>query len=299
MQNKYRILRVLESILGRQTVYRVGRFLYFGARRELLNDPAINGEYALQTWILESLANRSGDEPLQVLDVGANLGRWSDALMKNANATALSPPGIILHAFEPAPDQFAAMARRFTDLIAARQVFVLRMAVGAEIGTVPFVVTGAETGNSAIRCKASKVEGDEIEVPVTTIDEYAKAADISEIALLKIDTEGNDFNVILGAKSMLEQGRIQVLQFEYNWRWIDFGHCLKSVFRFIHDSDYSLGLLTRSSIEIFDTWHPELDRYIEANYVLVRRDFLCDLPHAIIEHDRCNARRELQINVPE
>ena len=33
-----------------------------------------------------------------------------------------------------------------------------------------------------------------------------------------LDTEGNDFNVILGCQEMFENEKIVALQFEYNWR---------------------------------------------------------------------------------
>jgi len=102
---------------------------------------------------------------------------------------------------------------------------------------------------------------------------------MKDIALVKVDTEGNDFNVIHSGVALLRQGRIMVLQFEYNWRWIGFGHCLKQVFAEIEGTSYEIGRLVQSRIEVHAVWHPELERYFETNYVLVRRDVLALLPH--------------------
>lgn len=57
---------------------------------------------------------------------------------------------------------------------------------------------------------------DYIEVKASTIDKYCKDNGIEHIDLLKIDAEGNDFNVIKGAKKMLPN--IKYIQFE---DWVD------------------------------------------------------------------------------
>jgi FkbM family methyltransferase len=50
---------------------------------------------------------------------------------------------------------------------------------------------------------------------IDTVDEYCKAKGIQEIDFLKIDTEGYDFRILLGAKDMLEKNAIKYIQFEY------------------------------------------------------------------------------------
>jgi FkbM family methyltransferase len=56
-------------------------------------------------------------------------------------------------------------------------------------------------------------EGDEFDI--STIDEYCKEHSIDSIDFVKIDTEGYDYRVLLGAKDMLKQDRIKCIQFEY------------------------------------------------------------------------------------
>jgi len=56
-------------------------------------------------------------------------------------------------------------------------------------------------------------EGDEFDI--STIDEYCKEHSIDFIDFVKIDTEGYDYRVLLGAKDMLKQDRIKFIQFEY------------------------------------------------------------------------------------
>ena len=50
---------------------------------------------------------------------------------------------------------------------------------------------------------------------LNTVDEYCREKGISKIDFLKIDAEGFDYKVLVGAKQMLEQNLIKYIQFEY------------------------------------------------------------------------------------
>ncbi len=299
MNRRLRIYGWLEAILGRERLCRLGRFLYFGARRELLNDPVCNGEYALHDWIIAGLqgakSEGESEEPtIHFLDVGANLGEWTGAL-----AQSIERHGLVgntkIHAFEPAPAQGDAICSKFSSQVEDQAIVLCRKAVGASEGSVSFIVTGPQAGNNSIATENSPIEGETLSVPLTTVDDYAEEAKLDAIALLKVDTEGNDFNVIQGASRMLDEGRIGVLQFEYNWRWIDFGHWLKSAFDLAKaKSDYEFGLLTNDGIELQGEWHHEMERYIETNYVIVRRDLIDSLPCTWMRYDASNVSVPLQ-----
>jgi len=55
-----------------------------------------------------------------------------------------------------------------------------------------------------------------IEFKSTTLDEFCETNKIDFIDLLKIDTEGHEWDVLLGARRMLSERRIQFIQFEFN-----------------------------------------------------------------------------------
>jgi hypothetical protein len=50
-----------------------------------------------------------------------------------------------------------------------------------------------------------------IKVPVTTVDDYSAQGSIEHIHLLKIDTQGFDFEVIKGADRMLTERRVDLV----------------------------------------------------------------------------------------
>jgi FkbM family methyltransferase len=56
-------------------------------------------------------------------------------------------------------------------------------------------------------------DGDEFDI--STVDTYCKEHNIGCIDFIKIDTEGYDYKVLLGAKDLLESTKIKHIQFEY------------------------------------------------------------------------------------
>lgn len=118
-------------------------------------------------------------------------------------------------------------------------------------------------------------EGTEAElVQAVSLDDYMRQQGVESVDFIKSDAEGHDIHVMFGAEQTLRNGRVAIWQFEYNHRWIDSRHYLKDVFEYIADKPYLIGKLHRTGIEVFEAWHPELERFFESNYVLIRRD--CD-----------------------
>ena len=115
------------------------------------------------------------------------------------------------------------------------------------------------------------------EVEIRTLDSLLPELGINNVDFVKVDTEGNDLNVLSGAVETLRAGKIGAIQFEYNFLWLHNRFSLYQVFRFIEGLDYRFGKVVPDGIELYDQWHLELDRYIMTNCVLVR----CDLCAAL------------------
>ena len=90
---------------------------------------------------------------------------------------------------------------------------------------------------------------------------------------MKIDTEGNDFQCaarrtrhapkwIRGSHPV----RVQ-LQVDRRQRY------LRDVFDLTADLKYGVGKVLPWGVEVYDAWHPEMERYFESNYLLVRDGF--------------------------
>jgi FkbM family methyltransferase len=66
------------------------------------------------------------------------------------------------------------------------------------------------------------------EVDVKTLDEVLLQFEVDNIYFLKIDVEGNEFNVMRGASNLLARGAINFMQFE-------FGNAAKAARVYLHD----------------------------------------------------------------
>lgn len=242
----------------RSLIWRLGRKLYCAARRDLNNDPRINGEY----WLLDQVL-RSPRSPLTIFDIGANKGEWT---RRAASLLREAKGGGNIHAFEPTESTFQYLHSAFDHDALVR---THKLALSNETGEREFFVVGQLEGRNSLY----QSEGSHSEIiRVTSLDQFVVAENIDKIFLVKSDTEGNDFQVLQGAERALGDGKIEIWQFEYNHRWIYGRAFLKDVFDFIADKPYVLGKLFDGGIEAYDRWHPELDRFFECNYVLVRRE---------------------------
>ncbi|MEM9060195.1 MAG: FkbM family methyltransferase [Pseudomonadota bacterium] len=277
---------MLERVFGRGLLWRVGRWLYCGARREFTSNLAANGEYALQERVAAHLA-KSDRQPV-ILDIGANLGGWSRPFGEALRAAGAKEAHLV--AFEPGPGQRERLGVNLQGAPGFGQIDILPYAVAAENGTAEFVLTGESTGNSGLMPSGGRPSesADIVEVETRTLDSLMSDLGLAEVDFVKVDTEGNDPNVLTGAKETLASGRIGCLQFEYNYLWLHNRFSLLDIYKFVDGLDYRVGKVAPHGIEIYDSWHFELDRYVMANFVLLRTDLVEALDARAFRFDPAN-----------
>lgn len=265
------MIALMNSPAMRSFFWRLGRRLYCWARREVSSGFETSGEH----WLLQSvLADADRNKSTILLDIGAHKGIWSE------NATSLlrrqNIPGHV-YAFEPASSTFLYLSEKFKG---SELVSMNRIALSDQSGEQEFFVVGELAGtNSLLRNDGATIE----DVHTLRLDDFLGMERIDHVLFVKSDTEGHDLSVLLGAVETLQKGRVDVWQFEYNHRWIGGRSFLKDVFDFIVDKPYLVGKLYGNGIEIYDKWHPELERFFESNYVLIRKgscfERLCSRVH--------------------
>ena len=267
----------LERVFGRVLMWRVGRWLYNGARRELPAGLDANGEYAIQERMTAYLAKQPDHVPV-IFDIGANLGAWARPFGEALQKAGVGHARLV--AFEPGPGQRERLEVNLSGMPGFTEVTVLPYAVGSEDGEGTFAITGAATGSSGLVTEAGNTSDVEtLKVEIRTLDGLLDEMGISQVDYVKVDTEGNDPNVLTGAVEALREGRIGAMQFEYNFLWLHNRFSLSQIFRFIEGMDYKLGKIVPDGVELYDSWHFELDRFIMANFILIRSD-LCDALNA-------------------
>ena len=86
----------------------------------------------------------------------------------------------------------------------------------------------------------------EINVQTQTLDNFCLSNKIENIDVLKIDTEGNDLNVLKGAKKLLSENKIKAIYTEISDTKINFKEKEKSTIDFLNNYNFDLRKIYRN-----------------------------------------------------
>lgn len=138
-----------------------------------------------------------------VFDVGARMEMDQSTVPNIFDYLELKPEATY-HLFEPNPEY----AKPLTKARDGRENVILNI-IG--LGDVDGYISYSNAHQAFSGGEAFNGIG-ELLLPVTTLDAYCTASKVPRIDLLKIDTEGYDYRVLLGAKDMLKN--IHYIQYE-------------------------------------------------------------------------------------
>lgn len=144
-----------------------------------------------------------------VVDVGAHVGLYAIISTSMVSTTGK------VYTFEPVP----WLAQRLEDnarLNSMTNIKAFNMAVGAKSGKSNLYLSkcGGDEWSSLYQWRLSGNRY--IEIPVITLDEFIANNNIKRIDLLKVDTEGSELDVLLGAQGALKDGVIKAILVEFN-----------------------------------------------------------------------------------
>ncbi len=206
----YKILASLHKKFARG-ISNIGfnKFLYALALKGIGVDNYENNEVSGENYLLKRILSKKVKPVL--IDVGGFHGEYSaDALAVN--------PSTISYLFEPNPSNFAVSVNN----LKSTSVNCLNLAVGAEKSVLSFYDRKQDSGSQhgtlvkGVIDQLHHSEVIELSVEVITLDDFITEYGIHRIDLLKIDTEGYEYPVLLGAKKALGAGIIECIQFEFN-----------------------------------------------------------------------------------
>lgn len=163
--------------------------------------------YFIKTFLQQQIKNT---QPI-LLDVGGNIGEYSLLLRKNF-------PNAQIYTFEPNPTTFRLLKDKIGE---ASQL--IQKGIGSDEGELELFFDANNpssvqaTSNREILDVIAKTETITSEkIQITTLDHFCEMQKIERIDLLKIDTEGFEYEALIGAKKLLENNQINCIQFEFN-----------------------------------------------------------------------------------
>lgn len=166
-------------------------------------------------------------EGMTVFDVGAHVGQLT--LMFSRLVTGAEGHGCV-HAFEAGRGAFSRLTNVCREA-GLRNVVLNHLALAEQEGQIRLNVYDDDhlawstqawrpLENYGINVRPVSIE----EPNASTVDLYCKKNDVTKIDLLKIDVEGAEFQVLMGARHMLESQRIACVAFEFGQTTFDMGN---------------------------------------------------------------------------
>lgn len=190
---------------------------------------------------LNALGQKYKNGPFVYFDVGAHVGTYTD---------------MVLERFSVYQGHLFDLSKTTLDFCIARHgnnknLKINNVALTDTIGEVEYRFypkTQMQNGISGV----GPYVGYEYELrtaPAVTGDHYCTENAIDRINLLKIDTEGYDLHVIRGFDRMLSEGRIDVIQFEYNIKSGETHSMLGDFYAYLEKRGYVIGVLRKDGVK--------------------------------------------------
>tara|TARA_Y100000591_G_scaffold316503_1_gene325173 strand:- start:652 stop:1365 length:714 start_codon:yes stop_codon:yes gene_type:complete len=160
--------------------------------------------------------------PITLVDVGAHFGETIMIFKKNFNIKKI-------YSFEASPINFKVLKKNFSDNLTNIEIF--NFGIGAYTSD-EFINQTVESSSSTInsinkdskyfkrKLKILKIKEEnlffkKIPIKIITLDNFIDNKKIDTIDILKIDTEGYEFNVLKGLKK--NHNKIKTIYFEHHY----------------------------------------------------------------------------------
>lgn len=200
-------------------------------------------------------------------DVGANAGDYCRLVKEVMGNTNLK-----IYAFEPSGYTFSLLVNNTSAL---QNIKLFNIGLGEKEETLSlfanYEASGATTlYKQALDNYASNKKLSE-QVTIKTLDEICLTESVNKIDFLKIDVEGHEFKILLGASKLLEAKRIKFIQFEFG----PFNVYSRTYFKDFWDllsADYTLYRIIKNGLFEISSYSENLEIFRTVNFLAELKD---------------------------
>lgn len=211
-----------------------------------------------------------------ILDIGSNVGVVSLLLLHD------NPEIGDIYSFEPLPVTFEKMKKNMALNSNPEKIHPFNIGMSNEIGSFDFYLPGADEAASmrpnmddyymreivnGVYTGRKKME--KIACQVSTIDDFVIQQSIKRVNLIKIDVEGNEYNVLLGGADVLSQYKPTVYVEMLRKHAARFGYHPNDIIAYMKSLGYGCFVLREGKLAQFDFMD---DNTLETNFFFVHKD---------------------------
>lgn len=178
-----------------------------------------------------------GRDRLRCVEVGANIGLWCEAFHDVFGHRIAS-----YRAYEPLPGNAQRFSRRALHHLPDSHIDLVQACVGDKAGEVVLNYNRAVTTLASVPVSYMKVgnavidNSQRLAVPQVTLDE-----EVTEpVDIVKIDTEGYEWQVLEGATEAIDSGRVDNVYFEFGVHQGYLGQTFRQFFDFFAERGFRL-----------------------------------------------------------
>ena len=220
-----------------------------------------------ETWVFKNvLAAGLSKNNKVVFDIGANIGEYTDMVAKSINN-----PGLKIYSFEPSHKTYEKLCANIMD----DRVELCNFGLGERENNNVLLYSDHECSGMASLYKRQLEHvnvsmSNEESIHIKTVDDYCRTAGITHIHFMKVDVEGNELNVLKGAKKMIDEGRISAIQFEFGGTDIDSRVFFKD-FWYLLNKKYRIFRILPDGIKEIKEYSQKWEIFQCMNYLAIKR----------------------------
>jgi len=187
---------------------RVERFVIDSFSIEAADTPASIAKHIIVWELLSDCygLNRIDFKPGDVvIDIGAHIGLF-------AIYTALRFPEVVIHSFEPFPENYELLQRNL-ERNGITTVRTYQQGVTSDGRSLEMVTNPQNSGSANCYSGSLKEYGRTTGIPSTTLDHIFDSLNVDKCKLLKIDCEGSEYEILLTTRSL---AKVEYLSGEFH-----------------------------------------------------------------------------------
>ena len=213
--------------------------------------------------VVSQLLTKMGVTDIIAIDAGANLGSWTAEMLERI-------PSASIIAFEPSEVAFKKLSSRFES---DPRVKVEKIALGATNSPATLFSDKGGSGLGSLTKRRLQHFGIEFNhsetVELQTLDTWIARNKLkSRPNVLKMDVEGHELDVLLGAKDSISE--IRLIQFEFGGSNIDTRTFFQDFWYFFQDYNFTLFRLTPRKFVKVKKYSEQDEVFRPTNYVAIR-----------------------------
>ena len=206
------------------------------------------------------------------IDIGANVGKYTNLLLSETNSEIIS--------FEPLKEAYKELQKIEKEYPNRLRVF--NYAIGEKNTNLELNFSDEKSEKATFSNDIDKLsffdheKNKKVMTDIVTLDSFlsdnSSLINMSNIDLIKIDTEGFELEVIKGAKETIKNKLPKYIQLEFNWHQLFKNHSMYKFSQYLNNYELFQILPFGEKLIKVDPTRPETNIFHLSNFVYIRKD---------------------------